>query len=157
MNFRERMARFMSGRNGTDRFCRILSVASMVLMVISIILQYTTAKIAGWIIFGLAVLVLGYSYFRMFSRNLPARDRENRWFCNLFHLDPGGYSSYGGNYGNYGGYTTSYSNEQKKFMDRKTHKIFKCPNCSQKIRVPRHKGKISIKCPTCRIEFVKKT
>ena len=33
----------------------------------------------------------------------------------------------------------------------------KCPNCGQKIRVPRHKGKICIKCPKCRIEFVKKT
>ena len=51
----------------------------------------------------------------------------------------------------------SEENEKYRIKDNKTHKIFKCPSCSQKIRVPRGRGRISIKCPKCRIEFIKKT
>ena len=41
--------------------------------------------------------------------------------------------------------------------DSKTHKIYRCPQCRQKIRVPRGKGKIEITCPTCRTKFIKRT
>lgn len=41
--------------------------------------------------------------------------------------------------------------------DLKVNKIVKCPNCGQKIRLPRKKGKISIRCSTCNIEFIKRT
>ena len=74
-----------------------------------------------------ALIVMGYGMFRMFSRNLNARAAENRRYCAIIH------------------------------RRKATHRIFKCPNCAQKIRVPKGKGKICIKCPKCRIEFIKKT
>lgn len=74
-----------------------------------------------------ALIVMGYGMFRMFSRNLNARAAENRRYCAIIH------------------------------RRKSTHRIFKCPNCAQKIRVPKGKGKICIKCPKCRIEFIKKT
>ncbi len=36
-------------------------------------------------------------------------------------------------------------------------RFFKCPACSQRIRVPRGKGKVEITCPKCGNRFIKKT
>ncbi len=38
-----------------------------------------------------------------------------------------------------------------------SYKIFRCPDCKQKLRVPRGKGKINIICKNCGTEFVKRT
>ncbi len=39
----------------------------------------------------------------------------------------------------------------------KTHRIFQCPQCGQKVRVPKGKGKIEITCPNCRNHFIKRS
>ena len=41
--------------------------------------------------------------------------------------------------------------------ERRKYKVFICPTCKQKLRVPRGKGKISISCPKCGTSFIKKT
>ena len=47
--------------------------------------------------------------------------------------------------------------DKSVISDSKTHKIYRCPHCRQKIRVPRGKGKIEITCPSCRSKFIKRT
>lgn len=144
--FRNRLANFMIGRYGVDEFGRALNIVNIIILLIMIIVTRFWPPINYlWFV---AVALMVYQYFRMFSRNHARRAAENAWFCRVFKRN---------NNRTYGNYTHEMSNRQKKALDKRTHCIFKCPNCRQKIRVPRHKGRISIKCPQCRIEFIKKT
>ena len=161
-NFRNKFANFMSGRYGMDEFGRFLSLVAMIIIFISMIVgMFWWPARYGWI---LALAVMGYEYFRMLSRNCQKRNRENQKYCSIRYRKSGGRSDYGyGGNGGYQSYGANFSNNASfghgpvKNTDKKTHKIFKCPNCQQKIRVPRGKGRICIKCPRCRIEFIKKT
>ena len=43
------------------------------------------------------------------------------------------------------------------WLDRKTHRYFRCPQCRATVRVPKGKGQIRITCPHCKHQFIKKT
>ena len=117
------------------------------------------------LLYMLAVLILIYVYCRMFSRNINARYRENQKFLQFtakFRRNGGpGNASYGGAYGGgqYGNTANSgsagWGRKAKPAKDR-DHKIFKCPVCDEKLRVPKGAGKISITCPHCGEKFIKK-
>ena len=132
-NFKERIARFMYGRYGADQLSRMLTYITMVLLLISIFRPRS-------IFFLIALVLLIYNYFRMFSKNISKRHSENDAYLKLKYKIIG-----------------RFNNFKLRLKDRKTHRIFKCPGCSQKIRVPKGKGKILIKCPKCRIEFTRKS
>lgn len=133
--FRDRFALFMSGRNGVDQLSRFLNVVALLFLVVSLFISHDLAR---FIVSTVGIVLMVYSYFRIFSKNYPARNKENQWFCRLI-------------------YGMRQGKAKSNTTDKKTHKIFKCPKCAQKIRVPRHKGKICITCPKCRNEFIKKT
>ena len=82
------------------------------------------APILSVIVYGLLI----YSFFRMFSRNIYKRQRENRRFTQLW----------------------------MRLKDR-NNRYFRCPNCKQTVRVPRGRGKICIRCPKCGEKFTRKT
>lgn len=135
---------FMAGRYGGDR----LSIALLILYCILILI----ANIAGLpIISLLALLLLIWSIYRIFSRNIFQRQRENAWFLKYWSR----VSSW------FHGSRHSFSSWQQKktweIRDKQTHKYYKCPNCGNKLRVPKGKGKIMITCPVCKTEFIKKT
>ncbi|MDI9242896.1 hypothetical protein [Fusibacillus kribbianus] len=130
--FRDKMTRFMYGRYGTDQLNKCIMVITMVLLVFSLFIRY---QIFYW----LAVVGIVIMYFRMLSKNIYKRAAENTRFLNATT-----------------GIRKSVSRMKNRSRD-KEHCYFKCPSCSQTVRVPRGKGKISITCPKCRTEFVKKT
>lgn len=141
---REKIQRFMWGRYGNDRFNQFLMIVAIVLWLLSLFVSGS--------FYTLAVAVMVYAYFRMFSRNIAKRAAENQWYLrhemkvrNYFAKMKSKRTF--ANKGQSGTYTQT----------DQTHRIFKCPNCKQKIRVPRGRGKIAITCRKCGKEFVRRS
>lgn len=127
------LRRVMMGRYGSDQ----LTIAMIVLYAV----LYLTAQIARWYLLAwIALVLLAVVFYRMFSRNLSKRYRENQWFLRYWNR-----------------VSAWYRRLLQTARDRRTHRYYKCPNCSSKLRVPKGKGKIQITCPVCRTEFIKKT
>lgn len=129
---REKFYRFMQGRYGNDRFNQFLMILALVCLVISLF---------GPNIFYLfALAAIAYSYFRMFSRKIYARSAENQRYLKME--------------GRVRGFL---SGQKKELAQRKNYHIYKCPNCKQKIRIPRGHGKIEVRCPKCSTCFIKRS
>ena len=126
---REKFARFMTGRYGMDTMGRFTIGLALFLVVINYIFTSRIINLLVWVLLILA-------YYRMFSRNVYKRSSENQVFLNK---------------------TYKIRHWKILFGQRKTHHIYRCPSCKQKIRVPRGKGKIEIRCPKCNTTFIKKS
>lgn len=132
IDMREKLQRFMWGRYGNDNFNQFLMVCAMVLLVISLFLRGP--------FYLLAVIVMIYAYYRMFSRNIAKRSAENQWYLRKSMKVRGWFQK-----------------KKREFAQRKQYHIYRCPRCKQKIRVPRGRGRIAITCRKCGNEFIKKS
>ena len=125
------LRKFMYGRYGVDAL-------SMTLIVVGFILSLFSRgfKLASSIYLILFIL----AYIRVFSKNINKRYMENQKF--LKAVKP---------------ITDMVNKLKRKTKNKKNYKYFKCKNCRQKIRVPRGKGKIKVKCPKCGEETIIKS
>lgn len=128
---REKLQRFMMGRYGMDEFSKFLMIVWLVLWGIDL---FVNSGILSLLSLGLLV----YMYYRMFSRNIQKRYQENVKYLNIKNM-----------------IVSKLRSEKSIMKQRKTHHIYKCPTCKQKIRIPRGKGRICITCPKCKTEFTK--
>lgn len=127
------MMQFMQGRYGADQMGQMLSAVSMVFLIISLF-----SRNQAW--FLLAVIGIVYNYFRMFSKNISKRYAENQKYLKMTARIRRKLASW-----------------KSQLAQRKIYHIYRCPGCKQKIRVPRGRGKIEIRCPKCNTRFVKKS
>ena len=133
----EWIARFMQGRYGVDKFSNFLFAAALVCLVVEFFVPVAVVRT----ILNLAALVLlAYSYCRVFSKNHTKRYAENARFMKYF-----------------GGLQGLFHKRRNDRMQKRYHRIFKCPNCRQSVRVPKGKGKIAITCPKCKTEFIRRS
>lgn len=130
---KEKFQRFMAGRYGVDELSRVYLVITLILCVVSML---TGWGILYWI--GLALLI--YTYWRMMSRNVAKRYEENQKYRDFRYRA-----------------AVKKNQLKKQWEQRKIYRFFRCPQCKQKVRVPKGRGKICITCPKCRTEFVKKS
>ncbi len=166
----QRFQRWMYGRNGMDQLAR----ASLIL---SLILIFITMFTGSNIIYLLGVGFLVYGYFRVMSRNVMKRRYENEKYVRMtdhvkyqfrnFHLKDIGWKTkafftelgrkirYGSKQNQAG--AQGFNSYQGQTNSDVKYKVFKCPNCKQKVRVPKGHGKIEITCPRCRANFIKHT
>jgi len=134
------LQKFMMGRYGVDQM-------NIGVLIFSMVCTFT-ASLTRWLLLSiLGTALLAYGVFRMFSRNVSARSKENQKFLVFWNKVKGIWYKI----------KDWFSGKKRRFADRKTHCYFSCPKCKRKLRVPKGKGKIEISCPICGTKFVKKT
>lgn len=125
MNF---IQRFFAGRYGIDQLGKVTLCAYL--------LCYLLGLLTNWSIFlALSTLLAVLTLYRMLSRNLQKRVKENQWF--LKKTAP----------------LWQWYRTRKMIRTDKDHCYFKCPSCGQRLRVPRGRGKLKVTCRSCGNQF----
>ena len=133
---RQRMARFMIGRNGQDQLNVFLMVLALVLMLLGGIFRSVLGSFFSW----LALVLLILSWVRLLSKNLPRRRAENAQYLRRRYQ------------------VTGWFRKQKTRWDqRRDYRFFTCPSCRTTLRVPKGRGKIRIVCRKCGSSFTRKS
>lgn len=130
---KEKFMRFMYGRYGVDSLGKFLVALAFITIILGNITDKGIFSLISWVL-------LIYAYFRMFSKRVYKRASENQVFLSKTSK-----------------IRSWFYKERNLMAQRKTHRIYKCPTCKQKIRVPKGKGRIEIRCPKCNTKFIKKS
>lgn len=133
---KEKLARFMIGRNGNDQLNLFLLGLDVVLLIVASLVRGN----AGRTLYLLTFALLGCTYFRMLSRNLVRRRQENARYLRAQYR-----------------FTAWLKLRKEKWVQRKDYKFFTCPSCKTTLRVPRGHGKIKIVCRKCGNTFTGKS
>lgn len=154
---------FMKGRNGLDYFGYMLSWIYLALMILQIIVGIFSAT-ASFIMSIFMWVLFFYMMFRIFSKNIRARSKENAAFTKFWVKTPfgkrnasrfdrfGGYNGYGYDYTDRTREPKKKSQKQKLPRD-KDHVYRTCPECKANIRLPKKRGAHSVRCPRCSTLF----
>ncbi len=128
MNFRYRLMSFMSGRYGADKLSYAIAIIAVIFSFINIFFRSVLLQI-------IVYTLMFYLIFRMFSRNIVARRKENAWFCDKI----------------------SFLKKRKEWAEQrradKFHVYKKCPACRAVLRLPHRVGVHTTVCPRCGREF----
>lgn len=142
MRFRDYLIKFnnfmythMQGRYityGYDALSKFLFGITLILIFINIIAS-------SGIISLITLFLIIYCYYRLLSKKIPERYKENEQYISIRNKVVGFFKNF------------------KYYADQARHyHIYKCPGCGQKIRIPRGKGNIMVRCPKCNTEFKKR-
>lgn len=129
MRLREKIAKFMYGRYGVDALSQFLMWAAIAVMVVNIFARNGILSL-------LVMVVIIIVYARMFSKNYSKCRAQNDKYLKI---------------------RSNFMKKINSYKDIKTHHIYTCKSCKQKIRIPRGKGKIMVRCPKCGFEFMKRS
>ncbi|MDO4276702.1 MAG: hypothetical protein Q4D16_23820 [Eubacteriales bacterium] len=135
---KEKFIKFMQGRYGVDQFSKFTIGVAFAAIILALFTKRGSSL--GTLLDTVGLLAIVYTYFRIFSRNIQKRYSENQKYLSMTSK-----------------LRLRVGKEKNLMAQRKTHHIYTCPGCSQKIRVPKGKGKIEIECPKCHEKFVKRS
>ena len=86
------------------------------------------------------MIPLAFCYYRSLSKNIAKRTEENYQFYAVKDRITG-----------------KINGLKDQWANRKLYHYYRCPQCRQKLRVPRGRGRIQISCPRCGTQFIKKS
>jgi len=119
-----------------DELSKFLTYVGLILLVLSVFLGQTVRTVA----LVLAILTIGATYYRTFSKSYEKRRAENAKYLNW--KNP---------------IREHLRLRRDMWKQRKEFKFFKCPSCKAILRVPKGKGKVRVVCKKCGTAFEKKT
>lgn len=129
------LARFMYGRNGVDQLGWAMVVLGVLMNLVSSLVRIPVIVSAiAYVSLALWVAI----FYRMFSRNLEKRRRENARFMTWWGPKQNGMRG------------------AKARRADKMHKYVRC-TCGTYCRVPRGVGKVELTCPKCGAKRIVKT
>ena len=132
-DFNRKIGNWMAGRNGVDALANASTFFAIVFYALGLLSGVSSLI---WI----ALVLLAYAFFRMTSKNIASRARENESFL----ASTGSFGSW-------------FVNPSAAWHELRSYRHFKCPNCHQRVRIPRGKGKIRVTCPKCHQKFEAKS
>ena len=128
----QKLREFMYGRYGTDQLSLALMISGFAFYTLYVFSRFRILYLFSLVFYGIAI-------FRTLSKNTAKRRTENQKFMTFWYK-----------------MKNKWVGLKADFEERKTYKHFKCPNCGQKIRIPRGRGRVEICCPKCSNRFIKK-
>ena len=124
---------FLATKSSVDELSLFLIgfalVSSLILMVL---------RLNGYIIFTWIFILIGY--WRLFSKNRIAREKENQAFLKIFYP-----------------MKSFFVRRYRKFITKDDYRYFECESCSSSLRIPRNVSNAKITCPKCKHSFIKRT
>ena len=138
-DLRYNLARLFEGRTGIDDLSKTTAKIGLLLFLLTMLTHSN-------IVYLLAMLCAAYTVWRVLSKNHHKRYAENQRFLSSTEGIRNKFSTFG----------FDVRNCFTKAKQRRHYAIFECPNCKQKIRAPRGRGKIQVTCSKCHTLFIKK-
>ncbi|HHW24096.1 MAG TPA: hypothetical protein PK778_09435 [Bacillota bacterium] len=119
----------LAGRYGLDTFGKAIFIAAVALAAINIFASSPVLYI-------IQNALLLWEIFRFFSKNHAKRRAENAAFLRFWDKTK-----------------TFFKLRRSMLRDRKTHVYKRCPTCKAMLRLPKSKGRHSVRCPRCNSRF----
>lgn len=128
--------RFMYGRNGVDQLGSFTVVVYLIISILSVLLKINQHIVVRILMTAILIVYL----FRILSKNIYARRKENQKFLSIYNP-----------------IKSKVNKRINRLKKMKDYLYFKCPQCKAELRVPRGKGNITVTCPKCHATFDKKS
>lgn len=116
---------WFKNRNGIDELSILGISLSFILLLINLKFKNNIVNIVA------NIFMLTFGVFRVLSKNIPARRKENNRFLEII--------------------------QPIKNIFQKEQSIVRCENCHKRLRLPKGKGKIRVTCPHCNHIFYYKS
>lgn len=136
MRFRDKLARFFYGRYGADQLYYGLFALYFILWGVLLFVDNFIARI---VLSLLQTAVLVFMIYRVLSRNIYKRRRENEAFMKVFRS-----------------VKNFFVLTKNRIRDIKGYRYRKCPHCKAMLRLPKRKGEHPVVCPRCKQRFTAK-
>lgn len=117
--------RFMYGRYGVDKLYMASAIFLIALQVLQIFIRNPFLSIITFIL-------IIWMFFRVFSKNISARQRENQFFLKFTGIVKSKWRMF-----------------IRRMKDLSSHRYRKCSECKTTLRLLRKRGTHKVRCPKC--------